>query len=102
MMSELRTLEQVDEGGVAAAAERFHGHLVGLMDATDGPVLISQDRCVDGLLDLYNAAPTEVVRAMVASVIDDIRHLSAVRSVDLAERLLDLRAAVAVESALFD
>lgn len=92
MTSELQTLERAD---------RFDSLLTDLAARADGAVLLSQDRCVDRLLDLYNAAPTEVVRRMVSAMIDDIRHVSAVRAADLHAPLDELRAAVAVESAFF-
>lgn len=46
----------------------------------NGELLISQDRCVDGLLDLYNAAPSKLMRELIAEMISDIRYVSAVRA----------------------
>lgn len=65
----------------------------------DAQILVSQDRCVDGLLDLYNAAPTELIRSLVADIIDDIRHLSAVRASTVQGRLMEVTAATSVELA---
>jgi hypothetical protein len=62
-------------------------------------VLMSQDRCVDALLDLYNAAPNDVVRELVAAMIDPIRHLSAVRSDTMLAQIDEVTAARAVERA---
>lgn len=79
----------------------FDEALVAMREAASGRVLLSQDRCVDGLLDLYNAAPTDVVRQLIADVIDQIRHLSAVRATDIEAELDELAAAASVESAFF-
>jgi hypothetical protein len=107
MTSELQTLDSADRARLAVQPEqtggpdRFGTLLTEFLEKADGSVLISQDRCVDHLLDLYNTAPTKVVRLMVAAMIDDIRHVSAVRATDLHDPLDELRAAVAVESAFF-
>ena len=82
-------------------SDRFETILADLYQRVDGAVLVSQDRCVDDLLDLYNAAPGEVVRLVVAEIIDDVRHISAIRAVELHDRLDEVAAAVAVESAFF-
>lgn len=83
------------------AGTRFDGALAALSEAASAQVLMSQDRCVDALLDLYTAAPTEVVRQLVADVLDDVRHVRAVRCADLVPQLELLAAAAAVEGALF-
>ncbi len=69
-------------------------------DASD-QVLMSQDRCVDALLDLHPTAATEVVRRLVAELLADISQVKAVRCSDLIPRLDELAAAAAVEEALF-
>ena len=51
--------------------------LYGLLSAER---VISQDRCVDALLDLYNAAPSVLIRELIAEMLSDIRFVSAVRS----------------------
>jgi len=79
----------------------FDRVLRNLDEVTAGQVLISQDRCVDALLDLYNSAPTDVVRSLVTQVLDEVKHLSAVRADDIKVHLDELGAAAAVESALF-
>jgi hypothetical protein len=43
-------------------------------------VLVSQDRCVDALLDLYNVAPSTLVRELIGELISDLRFVSAVRA----------------------
>lgn len=66
-----------------------------------GQVLVSQDRCVDGLLDLLNTAPSRVAHDLVIDILNDVRHISAIR-VDWLEAQLDvLAAALAVETGTF-
>ncbi|MEZ5408884.1 MAG: hypothetical protein R2761_12715 [Acidimicrobiales bacterium] len=77
----------------------FTEALTRLEHSLDTQILVSQDRCVDGLLDLYNAAPTELIRSLVADIIDDIRHLSAVRASTVQGRLMEVTAATSVELA---
>lgn len=101
MTSELQTLENADQAGTNIGADLFEELLAAFIETVDGATLVSQDRCVDALLDLFNAAPTDVVRSLVASMIDDMRHVSAVRASDLSEGLEELLAAVAVEAAFF-
>ena len=80
---------------------RFGEVLADLYQRVDGAVLVSQDRCVDALLDLYNAASNDVIRLVVADIIDDVRHISAIKASELHDRLDEVTAAVAVESAFF-
>ncbi|MDH4074470.1 MAG: hypothetical protein OEY41_04175 [Acidimicrobiia bacterium] len=77
----------------------FTDALTRLERSLDAQILVSQDRCVDGLLDLYNAAPTELIRSLVADILDDIRHLSAVRASTVQGRLMEVTAATSVELA---
>jgi hypothetical protein len=83
----------------ARTSPAFADALVSLDRSLDSQLLVSQDRCVDGLLDLYNAAGNDLVRRLVADIIDDIRHLSAVRASTVQGRLAEVRAAMAVELA---
>jgi hypothetical protein len=73
--------------------------LAELATVLDGTVLVSQERCVDALLDLYNAAPNNLVRGLVTDMIDPIRHLSAVRADAILAQLNEVTAALAVELA---
>ncbi len=88
--------EHTDSTTTGAAVCEALGRLERSLDAQ---ILVSQDRCVDGLLDLYNAAPTELIRTLVADILDDIRHLSAVRSSTVQGRLMEVSAATSVELA---
>lgn len=84
-----------------SATTAFDRALVAMETLVADQVLVSQDRCVDGLLDLYNTAPTNVLRHLVAELIDEIRHVSSVRADELAEALAELSAAASVETAFF-
>jgi hypothetical protein len=77
----------------------FHEAMEALERSLEAQLLVSQDRCVDGLLDLYNAATNDLVRQLVVDILDDIRHLSAVRAAHLQARLTEVTAAMAVELA---
>ncbi|MEM8922635.1 MAG: hypothetical protein AAGD35_03965 [Actinomycetota bacterium] len=57
----------------------------------DGQVLVSQDRCVDALLDLFNLAPGPLVRELLGEMLSDIRFVSAVRAELLRDDLSILR-----------
>ena len=71
--------------------------LARLADLADGQILVSQDRCVDALLDLYNASTVELdVRPVVAAVLGRIRYLSAVRASALSQLAGELLAILAL------
>lgn len=65
----------------------------------DDQALVSQERCVDHLLDLFNSTENTVVRAVIADALDEIRHLSAVAADEMQLQVQLLGAAVAVEAA---
>ena len=67
---------------VPAAYEfrRFNQQLRAVQRMLDGQLLVSKDRCVDALLDLYNVAPAGLVRELVAELISGIRYTSTVRA----------------------
>ena len=89
--------DQLTETTITTECEQV---LDSLARSLEGQLLISQDRCVDGLLDVYNAAPSGAVRKLVSSAITDIQHLSAVRTTDMATTLGNIGAALAIEGAL--
>jgi hypothetical protein len=76
----------------APQINEFAVRLLALQDMLHDQVLVSQDRCVDGLLDLYNAAPTVLLREMIGELISDIRFVSAVRAPALGRDLILLTA----------
>ena len=59
---------------------RFDQQLLAVQQMLAGQLLVSQDRCIDGLLDLYNVAPTKLLRELVGELISDIRFVSTVRA----------------------
>ena len=73
-----------------------------LLVELDDQVVVSQNRWVDHLLDLYNLVGTDDLRREVARTLAEIRTVRSVEACFLYERLLALVAAVAVESALDD
>ncbi len=58
----------------------FDQELARLIEALDDQVLVSQDRCVDALLDLYNLAPNRIARQLISELLSDIRFVTAVRA----------------------
>jgi hypothetical protein len=70
-----------------------------LTRSLEGQLLISQDRCVDGLLDVYNSAPSDAIRDLATTAMADIQHLSAVRANDMAAALAQIGTALAVDAA---
>lgn len=87
------------EHTISATTDPFDRALDVLDRSLADQLLVSQDRCIDGLLDLYNAAGNELVRQLVVDILNDVRFLSSVRAADLTERLTEVRAAMAVELA---
>lgn len=80
--------------------EPFDRAIADLESLLAGQLLVSQDRCVDGLLDVFNAAAgNDLVRQLVGDILDDIRHVSAVRAEQVSARLGEVVAALAVETA---
>ncbi len=70
--------------------------LVEIKDA----LLVSQRRCVDLLLDLYNAAPIGTTRHVIEERLSDIRHLNAVEAEEVRADLYAVLAIAAAESAI--
>jgi hypothetical protein len=68
----------------------------------EGQVLVSQNRWVDHLLDLYNIACNVDLRREITESLNEIRNASSVRASQLRDELLRLAGAVAVESAFDD
>ncbi len=84
---------------ITTNTELFDEALATLERTVESQLLVSQDRCVDGLLDLYNVATNDLIRQLVVDILDDIRHLSSVRAAYLTARLTEVTAAMAVELA---
>ena len=66
----------------------------------EGALLVSQSRCVDLLLDLYNAAPIGTTRHVIEARLSDIRHLNAVEAAEVRADLYAVLAIAAAESAI--
>jgi hypothetical protein len=77
--------------------------LVALLDAAIddaiGQFVLSQGRCVDHLLDLYNSTEHAAVRSAVSFVLDGIRRLTAVRADEFVDNLRLIAAVAEVEGA---
>lgn len=82
-------------------AERFGETISAFMSSLDDQLLVSQYRCVDSLLDLYNTAPSGMIRDLVTDALDDIRHVSSVKAEWMLAKLETMAAAISVESAFF-
>lgn len=80
-------------------ADAVFGQLDEMMCELEDRVLVSQDRCVDHLLDLMNLTTNEAVRQVIIEALDDIRRLSCVRSDEMMAHGALLAAVVAVEAA---
>jgi hypothetical protein len=70
-----------------------------LLAKLDGQVLVSQNRWVDHLLDLYNLVDSRPLQRAIEETLSAIRHLGSVDSSWLREQLLAITAALEVESA---
>ncbi len=68
--------------------------------AADGQYVVSQDRFVDDLLDLWNLCPSVRLRDLVGDALAEVRHLSSVRGVDAVSFLDEVLGAALVEGAL--
>ena len=69
-----------------------------MIAAVDGQELVSQNRCVDQLLDLLNLAAGAALRDEIVRVLDDIRSLSSLRADEMAVRYRLLGAVADLES----
>jgi hypothetical protein len=80
-------------------ADQFFAALDPFLSARDGEAVWSQSRCVDVLLDLYNATDSPAVRDVISDMLDDMRHLSSVRADEMRGHVVLLAAAASVEAA---
>jgi hypothetical protein len=70
-----------------------------LFEKLDGQILVSTNRWVDHLLDLYNCVELPAIRRVIEESLSDIRYLGSVEASWVREQLLTVAAAVEVESA---
>ena len=66
----------------------------------DGQLLLSQGRCVNVLLDLFNVTTEPSIQALIGERLDDIRHLRAVEADEFRADLYAVAAIAAAEAAL--
>ena len=78
---------------------QFFVELDSMIEAFEGQCLLSQARCVDRLLDLYNLAGDPVVRSIVVFALDEIRQITAVRATEMIDRLRVVAAVAEIEGA---
>ncbi|HEX4981763.1 MAG TPA: hypothetical protein VFV63_08700 [Ilumatobacteraceae bacterium] len=70
------------------------------LDDLDGQLLLSQGRCVNVLLDLFNVTTEPSIQALIGERLDDIRHLRAVEADEFRADLYAVAAIAAAEAAL--
>ncbi len=70
-----------------------------LLEKIDGQVLVSQNRWVDNLLDIYNLVELRPVQHVIEETLSEMRHQGSVKSSWLRDQLLTMAAAVEIESA---
>ncbi|MFN0089250.1 MAG: hypothetical protein ACKVWR_03120 [Acidimicrobiales bacterium] len=82
-----------------AADEALFAELDAAERWATGQLALTQSRCVDLCLDLYNLTSRPEVRLVIAEFLADIRKLGAVAGPDMARAIGHIRAAVDVEAA---
>lgn len=70
-----------------------------LVEEAEGQVLVSQNRWVDHLLDLYNAAESWSLHQLIEETLTDIRHVRSIEGSWIRDRLATMAAAIEVELA---
>jgi hypothetical protein len=87
------TATSINADGIAAIVDAA-------LAAVEGQVLLSQGRCVDVLLDLFNVTTEPSIQVLIGERIDDIRHLRAVEGDEFRADLYAVAAIAAAEAAL--
>lgn len=80
-------------------AEEIFAELDPLFEKLEGQVLVSTNRWVDHLLDLYTVIELKPLRGVIESALTELRFLGSVEASWVREQLMMLAAAVEVESA---
>ena len=80
-------------------AEEVFAQLDPMFEKLEGQVLVSQNRWVDHLLDLYNFVQLPAVRRVIEGTISEMRYQGSVEAGWVREQLVMLATAVEVESA---
>lgn len=73
----------------------------GIVSDLDGSAVVTQSRCVDNLLDLWNATTSHSARQVLAETLTEVRYLSAVETSFVQERSALVHLAAAVDE-VFD
>jgi hypothetical protein len=77
----------------------FMAQLDTAISEAQGQLVLSQGRCVDHLLDLYNESGHPAVRSAVSFALDGIRRLTAVRADEFVDNLRLIAAVAEIEGA---
>lgn len=80
-------------------AGEFFAELDPLFDKLEGQILVSTNRWVDHLLDLYNSVELPAIRKVIEDALSEIRYLGSVEASWVRDQLRLVAAAVEVESA---
>ena len=80
-------------------AEEVFARLDPMFEKLEDQVLVSQNRWVDHLLDLYNLVELPPVRQVIEGTISEMRYQGSVEARWMREQLVLVAAAVEVESA---
>ena len=91
--SAVPSITSINAEGIAAIVD------AALAD-TAGQVLLSQGRCVDLLLDLFNVTSEPSIQVLIGERLEDIRHLRAVLAEEFRADLYAVAAISAAEAAL--
>jgi hypothetical protein len=78
----------------------FAREIAALRSAIAGHEVVSKSRCVDGLLDLYNATLDPAARRLIEHALSDVRFTNAVRSDQLRRSLDEIDEAALVDHVL--
>ena len=93
-MFTVQTLPGFDEPAAPAAPS------IAALAKIAGQVLLSQGRCVDILLDLFNVTTEPSIQVLIGERLNDIRHLRAVEADEFRADLYAVAAISAAEAAL--
>lgn len=80
-------------------ADEVFARLDPLFEKLDGQVLVSQNRWVDHLLDLYNFVKPPALRRVIEATLSELRYRGSIEARWVGDQLRTFAAAVEVESA---
>jgi hypothetical protein len=82
------------------SSSNFVHEIEALRRSIAGQEIVSKSRCVDGLLDLYNATLDPHARRLIERALSDVRFTNAVRSDRLLRTLDEIDEAALVDHSL--